>query len=373
MDEIGIGFVGHGFMGRAHANALLTAARMTRPPVRPRLIAVAGRDQAATERFGRDFGFKRATTDWRSVVADPAVGVVHVLTPNDLHAEPCLAAAAAGKHIVCEKPLGRDAGESERIRAAAGGAGVTAMCAFNYRFMPAVRLAREIVDSGALGELRHLRLAYLQSWGTETTGEDLWRFDAGAAGSGAVGDLASHAIDLARTLAGEFSEVAAIGATFVEGRTVDDAVAAAVSFRGGATGTLEATRFATGRRNHLAFELNGSGGSLRWDVERLNELHHDNRRILVTEPEHPFMAHWWPPGHVLGWGDSFVNELRHFLGALGGEHAVAPVGADFSDGVRAAEVCDAILSSAASGRREPVATVERAAHGTTGAPEPADS
>jgi predicted dehydrogenase len=369
MDEIGIGFIGHGFMGRAHAHALLSAARLAAPlPLRPRLVAVAGRDEQATQQFGRDFGFERATTDWQEVVAAPDVGVVHVLTPNHLHAEPCLAAAAAGKHLVCEKPLARDAGEAARIRDAARAAGVVALCAFNYRFMPAVRLAREIAESGALGELRHARFAYLQSWGEETTAEELWRFDAAEAGAGAIGDLASHAVDLARTLAGELAEVAALDSVFVPGRVVDDAIAAAVRFAGGATGTLEATRFATGRRNHLAFELNGSGGSLRWDVERLNELWHDNRRILVTETDHPFMAPWWPPGHVLGWGDSFVNELVHFLDAVAGEHGVAPVGADFDDGVAAAEACDALARSAASGRREAVG-----AHGETGAPASADA
>src|ERR671931_579044 len=254
---IGVGMLGYAFMGKAHANAYRTLSYMTwPPPLRPELVAIAGRNEQAV--------------------------------------------AEAGKHIICEKPLGRDAAESyetwQRVRAA----GVKHMCAFNYRFVPAVRLARQIVESGDVGEIHHFRASYLQDWGATT--EEVWRFDKAAAGSGALGDLAAHVVDLARYLVGEVEAVSAFAATFQPGREVDDAVEAAVAFEGGAVGTIEATRFATGRKNALRWELNGSQGSIAFDLERLNELqvHFEGsspgaatqgfRTVLVTEADHPFWA-----------------------------------------------------------------------------------
>jgi predicted dehydrogenase len=358
--EIGIGMLGYAFMGKAHSNALRTIAYMTwPPPLEPRLVAIAGRDEHAVSEAAERYGFARWTTRWEDVVADPEVQLFENLGPNSLHAEPTIAAAEAGKHVLCEKPLGRDAAESYEIWSRVAATGVKHMCAFNYRFVPAVRLARELIEAGELGELRHFRGRYLQDWGD--TGAGVWRFEKTASGSGALGDLATHVIDLARYLLGEIEAVSGFLRTFVPGRQVDDAVEAAVEFESGAVGTLEATRLALGRRNAFQWEINGTKGSLAFDMERMNELQvfradGDRARgfktVLVSETDHPFWEHWWPPGHIIGWGDTFVHELHHFLAAIAEDTDVGPHGATFEDGYRAAEVCDAIVRSGESGRRE---------------------
>jgi predicted dehydrogenase len=357
--SLGIGMLGYAFMGKAHANGYRKLSYMTwPPPLRPRLVAIAGRDEAAVSEAASRFGFERAVTDWHDLVADPDVELLDNGGPNSLHAEPTIAAARAGKHVICEKPLGRTADEAFEIWRETAAAGVVHMCAFNYRFVPAVRLARELVEAGELGDLLHFRARYLQDWGD--TDADVWRFDASQAGSGALGDLGAHAIDLGRYLVGEVRSVQGLVRTFAPGREVDDAVEAVVEFDGGAVGTIEATRFALGRRNALQWELNGTKASLAFDMERLNELElfraGDDRtagfrRVLVTDPGHPFVEHWWPPGHIIGWGETFVHELHHLLRAIAGGEPVRPHGADFEDGYRAAEVCDAILRSSESGRR----------------------
>jgi predicted dehydrogenase len=358
--EIGIGMLGYAFMGKAHANAFRTIEYLTwPPPLAPRLVSIAGRNEEAVSEAATRYGFERWTRDWQELIDDPSIGLLDNLGPNDLHAEPSIAAAEAGKHVVCEKPLGRDADESFEMWSRVAATGVKHMCAFNYRFVPAVRLAREMIEAGELGDLRHFRGRYLQDWGDTT--EKIWRFDAAAAGSGALGDLAAHVVDLARYLVGEIAAVGGFVHTFVEGREVDDAVEATVEFADGAVGTLEATRLALGRRNAFQWEVNGTKGSLYFDMERLNELQvfradgdraRGFRTVLVSEANHPFWEHWWPPGHIIGWGDTFVHELHHFLGAVAGDHDVGPHGATFEDGYRAAEVCDAIVRSSESGRRE---------------------
>ena len=340
-----MGLLGYAFMGRAHAHALLTLAHMTGPPaIRPRLVSVAGRDEAGRTEFAERFGFERQAAGWQEVVADPGVEMVENLLPNHLHAEPTIAAARAGKHVLCEKPLALEAEEARAMLTAATQAGVVHMCAFNYRFVPAVRRARELLEAGDLGEIHHFRGVYRQSGGADPERAGVWRFDAAQAGGGALGDLASHVIDLARYLVGDIDSVAAQVATFVPGRSVDDAAAAAVAFAGGAIGTIEATRFATGDLNRFTWEVNGSKGSLAFDLERPNELVVNGERTLVNPDG------WWPPGHVLGWEHTFVFELRRFLDAMAGRGTVAPHGATFEDGVRANEVCDAILLSAREGR-----------------------
>jgi predicted dehydrogenase len=237
--------------------------------------------------------------------------------------------------------------------------GVKHLCGFNYRFVPAVRLARELIDEGALGEIRHFRGRYLQDWGDDPT-LDTWRFDPGAAGSGALGDLGTHVIDLARYLVGEFKTVSGFVKTFLPGRRVDDALEAAVEFENGAAGTIEATRLALGRRNAFQWEINGSDGSLAFDMERMNELEvflggedrtRGFRRVLVTETTHPFMELWWPPGHIVGWGDTFVHEAVHLLRAIADDSDVAPHGATFEDGYRASEIAEAIVRSGETGTR----------------------
>jgi predicted dehydrogenase len=322
------------------------------PPLVPRLVAIAGRDEAAVAEAARRYGYERYVTDWKALVDDPEIQLFDNGGPNNLHAEPSIAAAEAGKHVICEKPLGRDAAESYEIWQRVDAAGVQHMCAFNYRFVPAVRLAREMLEAGELGEIHHFRGRYLQEWGT--TDAEVWRFDKSLAGSGAIGDLGTHVIDLARYLVGEIETVSAITATFQPGREVDDAFEAAVRFAGGAVGTIEATRFATGRKNAFSWEINGSKGSLAFDLERLNELQVSRGNSgfltrLVSEADDPFWGWWWPHGHMIGWEHTFVHELEHLLGAIAGRNAVAPHGATFEDGYRAAEVADAIVESATSG------------------------
>jgi predicted dehydrogenase len=357
-ERIGVGMLGYAFMGKAHANAYKTIPYMTwPPPLVPELVAIAGRDEAAVGEAARRYGFAGHVTDWHDLVGDERIGLFDNAGPNHLHAEPTIAAAEAGKHVICEKPLGRDAAESYDTWQRVEAAGVKHMCAFNYRFVPAVRLARELIASGALGEIRHFRAAYLQEWGQAEIAA--WRFDKSQAGSGALGDLGAHVVDLARYLVGEIAEVSAQTATFWPGREVDDAVEAAVRFDSGAVGTIEATRFATGRKNSFRWEVNGSEGSLAFDLERLNELQHSEgnrgfRDILVSEPEHPFWEFWWPQGHMIGWEHTFVHELHHLLTAIRDDADVAPHGATLRDGYRAAEVCDAMLRSAEGGRREAV-------------------
>jgi len=373
VQTIGIGMLGYGFMGKAHSNGYKTLAYMTwPPPLLPRLVAIAGRNAEAVGAAARRYGFEQAVTDWREIVADERVQVFDNSGPNNFHAEPSIAAAEAGKHVICEKPLGRDADEAYESWQRVAATGVKHMCAFNYRFVPAVRLAREIIASGELGEIFHFRGRYLQEWIVDADFPMVWRLDKSVAGSGTLGDLGAHVIDLARYLVGEITEVSAATRTFVKDRAggrvdVDDAVESIVEFEGGAVGTIEASRFCLGRKNALSFEINGSKGSLAFDIERLNELqvHYKDstpgasaqgfRTVLVSEADHPFWQHWWPQGHMLGWEHSFVHELHHFLTAIRDDADVAPHGATFEDGYRAAEICDAMLRSAENGTRERVA------------------
>jgi len=356
--SIGVGMLGYAFMGKAHSNAYKTLAYMTwPPPLMPQLVAIAGRNEEAVAEAARRYGFAEYKTDWKALVADDRVELFDNAGPNNLHAEPTIAAAEAGKHVICEKPLGRDADESYETWQRVQAAGVKHMCAFNYRFVPAVRLAHQIISSGELGDIQHFRGAYLQEWGT--TEGDIWRFQKDLAGSGSLGDLGAHVIDLARYLVGEIDEVGAMTQTFIPGRDVDDAVESVVRFGNGAVGTIEASRFCPGRKNAFTWEINGSKGSLAFDLERLNELQYSEgnegfRTVLVSEADHPFWEHWWPQGHMIGWEHSFVHELHHLLTAIRDDSDVAPHGATFEDGYRAAEICDAMLRSAEQGGRESV-------------------
>jgi predicted dehydrogenase len=360
---IGVGMLGYAFMGKAHSNALKKIAYMTwPPPMRPRLVAIAGRNEEAVANAAQRYGYERWTTDWHDLVSDPAIGLFDNGGPNALHAEPTIAAAEAGKHVVCEKPLGRDADESYEIWKRVAATGVKHLCAFNYRFVPAVRLAREMIDAGELGEIRHFRGRYLQDWGDDPS-LDTWRFHPDEAGSGALGDLGAHVVDLARYLAGDVATVSGLVKTFLPGRQVDDAIEAAVEFENGAVGTIESTRLALGRRNAFQWEINGAKASLAFDMERLNELQvfradGDRARgfktVLVSEADHPFWEHWWPPGHIVGWGETFVHELHHLLRAIAEDGDVAPYGATFEDGYRAAEICEAIVRSSQNGSREQI-------------------
>jgi predicted dehydrogenase len=367
--EIGIGMLGYEFMGKAHANAYRTLQYMVwPPPMRPVLVALSGRNREAVAEAAQRYGFERSETDWRALVADPRIGLFDNGGPNAVHAEPTIAAAESGKHVLCEKPLGRTAEESYEMWQRVERAGVKHMCAFNYRFVPAVRLAREMLEAGELGEIYHFRGRYLQEWIIDPGFERVWRLDRAAAGSGALGDLGAHVIDLARFLVGEIEAVSGLTRTFIPERPggsvdVDDAFEATVEFAGGAVGTIEASRFCHGRKNALGFEINGARGSIAFELERLNELQvylpgsrpgeraQGFRTVLVSEADHPFWEWWWPPGHMIGWEHTFVHEIQHLLRAIATEGGVRPYGADFEDGYRAAEVCDAILASAREARR----------------------
>jgi predicted dehydrogenase len=368
-DTIGVGMLGYAFMGKAHAHAYRALSYMTwPPPLRPLLVSIAGRSEDAVAEAALRYGFERYTTDWRELVADPAVQLFDNSGPNALHAEPTIAAAEAGKHVVCEKPLARTADESFEMYRRVDAAGVKHMCAFNYRFVPAVRLAREMIEAGEIGEIYHFRSSYLQDWILDPVFAKVWRLDRSVAGSGALGDLGAHIIDLSRFLVGEVASVSGVLRTFIEDRPggrvdVDDAFEAVAEFEGGAVGTFEASRFATGRKNSLRWEINGSKGSIAFDLERLNELQVSPgpdatsseaglRTILVSESDHPFWQYWWPPGHVIGWEHTFVHELHHFLDAIATDGEVAPYGATFEDGYRTAEICDAIVRSHETRARE---------------------
>ncbi|HEY3921542.1 MAG TPA: Gfo/Idh/MocA family oxidoreductase [Gaiellaceae bacterium] len=359
-DTIGIGMLGYAFMGKAHSSAFLDVRHVAwPPPLEPKLVAIAGRDEQAVAESANRYGFERWTTDWRDIVADPEIGLFDNGGPNSVHAEPTIAAAEAGKHVLCEKPLGRTADEAYEIWSRVAATGVKHLCGFNYRFVPAIRLARELIEAGELGEIRHFRARYLQDW-ADDAGLDTWRFSPDAAGSGAIGDLATHVIDLSRFLVGEIAALSAVVKTFVPGRKVDDAVEAVVEFDSGPVGTIEATRLALGRRNAFQWEINGSKASLWFDMERMNELQvfradgdrsRGAKTVLVTEADHPWMSFHWPPGHIVGWGDTFLHEIVHLLDAIANDGEIAPYGATFEDGYRASEVADALVASSAEGRR----------------------
>jgi predicted dehydrogenase len=364
-ERIGIAMLGHSFMGRVHSHALRQIPSAMWPvPLEPELVSISGRDRKRLTETKQRYGWREAVSDWREQVVDPRVGALDNCGPNALHGEACIVAAREGKHVLCEKPLGVSAEDAFLSWGAVEGWGVVHMCAFNYRFMPAIRLARQIIEAGDIGEVHHFRSRFLLSSAVEADGSETpWRLRKETAGSGAVGDLGSHHIDLARYLVGEPASVAALAKTFLPAREgvqvdVDDAFQAVVEFESGATGTLEASRVAGGQTVHSSIEIDGSRGSLAFDMQRLNELrlsHGDGfKPIPVTDPRQPLMEHWWPKGHPLGWAESFTHEIDHFLRAVAGEHSVSPYGATFEDGYRCAEVCDAILRSAASGRREPI-------------------
>ena len=371
---IGVGMLGYAFMGKAHSNAFKKIPYMMYPPVAiPKMVAICGRNEEATRTAAERFGYAKYYTDWRAMLNDDDVQLFDNGGPNDAHAEPCIAAAQLGKHILCEKPLARNAKEAATMLDAVTKANVKAAVAFNYRFVPAVRLARDLIDQGKLGQIYHYRAVYLQEWIMPHYGTPhIWRLDKSIAGSGALGDLGAHIIDLARFLVGEPRRVSAATQTFIKERPdgtgtlkkvdVDDAFVAIVEFENGAIGSVEATRFAGGRKNYNCFEVNGEKGSIRFNLERMNELEvfwvgeepretQGFHQINVSESYHPWWSNWWPQGHIIGWEHTFVHEINHLLDAIVHNTSVAPYGADFTDGYRNAVICDAILQSAESGQR----------------------
>jgi predicted dehydrogenase len=382
---IGVGMIGYAFMGRAHSLAWHTAGRVFDVPLRPRLAAICGRDKAAAQAAAERLGWAAVESDWQALIERDDVQLIDISAPGDLHAPIAIAALAAGKHVLCEKPLANTLAEAEAMKAAADAAyptGARAMVGFNYRRVPALALARRLVEQGRLGTLRHFRAVYLQDWLADPDAPMTWRVQAERAGSGALGDLGAHIVDLARYLTGdEVTGVSAVSATFTPERpyadgsgtgtvTVDDAVVFTARLASGALASFEATRCATGRKNALRVELNGTAGSLAFDLERLNELEFFTvagdsgagdsvagdgaggvnpagfRRVLVTEGSDPYLAAWWPPGHVLGWEHTFTHQAADLLTAIADGGQPLP---SFDDGLAVQRVLDAVARSAASG------------------------
>ncbi|MFE2753559.1 Gfo/Idh/MocA family protein [Actinosynnema sp. NPDC059335] len=365
-EEIGVGMVGHAFMGAVHSHAWRSVHRFFDVPLTPRLAVLGGRDAARTKDAATKYGWAAVETDWRALVARDDVQLVDICTPGDTHAEIALAALAAGKHVLCEKPLANTVAEAEAMAAAAAeaaGRGVRSMVAFNYRRVPAIALARRLVEEGRIGEIRHVRAVYLQDWLSDPESPMTWRLRREKAGSGSLGDLGAHIVDAAQYVTGDLiTGVSATTETFVRERpdgdgrgevTVDDAAVFLARFEGGALGTFEATRYALGRKNAMRLEVNGTRGSLAFDFESMNELSVFSaddgpsagfRRVLVTEPDHPYVAAWWPPGHILGYEHTFTHEAADFLTAIGDGVDPAP---SFADGLRVQRVLAAVEESAA--------------------------
>jgi predicted dehydrogenase len=370
-NELRVAMIGYAFMGRAHSHAWRSVAGIFRLPMKPRMAVICGRDGRAVEDARAALGWDEASSDWRAVVGRDDVDIVDICTPGASHAEIAVAALDAGKHVLCEKPLANTVEEAEAMTIAAERAranGVRSMVAFNYRRVPATALARELIVAGRLGEIRHLRASYLQDWAVDPELPLLWRFDAEQAGTGALGDMASHIVDLAQFLVGDRVDwISAITETFIRERpvlsglghgrvTVDDAAAFMARFAGGALATFEVSRLAPGRKNALRIEVNGSAGSVGWELETMNELElylaeddtsvEGYRRVLVTEREHPWVDAWWPPGHILGWEHAFTHEVRDLVLAIADGCDPEP---SFAEGLQVQRVLGAVLESAREG------------------------
>jgi len=362
---LAVGLIGYNFMGKAHSNAWRQAPRFFNLPVNVRLKTICGRNRAAVKKAAKKLGWENAQTDWRRVIDDREIDVVDICTPNDTHCEIAIAAAQAGKAILCEKPLARNIDEAENMVRAVKKAHVVNMVCHNYRRIPAIVLAKRMIERGDLGErIFHFRARYAQDWIVDPNLPLVWRLQSNVAGSGALGDIFSHIVDLARYLAGEFKEVCAIMETFVKQRpleknrrvtgkvTVDDAVTTIGRLKNGTLASLEATRFAPGRKNSLTLEINGNAGSLFFDLEEMNRLRFFNARdpqdrqgfrdILVTEPTHPYMDKWWPPGHIIGYEHSFTHTIADFVKAVADGKNVQPT---FADGLHNQCVLDAAKES----------------------------
>ena len=365
---LNIGLIGYGFMGRAHSNAYRKAPNFFDLPYAPVLKAVCGRDRRKAETFASNWGYESVETDWHAMIDRKDIDVIDIASPNDTHAPIAIAAAQAGKAILCEKPLGRNAIESEAMVKAVNDARVANMVWYNYRRVPAVTLAKELINDGRLGRIFHYRAKFLQDWTISKElpvgGEALWRLDAESAGSGVTGDLLAHCIDTALWLNGPIASVSAMTETFIKARKssltgevqkigIDDASAVLGRFSNGSLATFEATRYARGHKAQYTFEINGEDASISWDLEDLHRLmyfdHRDEgrlrgwRSIHVTEKEQPYMKHWWVPGLQIGYEHSFVHQVADFLNGLAGGNIPQPT---FRDGLATDFVTDAILLSA---------------------------
>lgn len=379
MKKIRVGMVGYKFMGKAHSNAYRALPMFFPDAVRPEMKAICGRDPQGLEQARAQFGWESAETDWKQLVARDDIDLIDINAPSDAHMDIALAAAAAGKHLFCEKPLALTLSDAQAMLDAAEKAGVKHMVGFNYRFAPAVQLAKKLVEEGRIGTLYHFRAQFLQDWIVDPDFPLVWRLQKEIAGSGAHGDLGAHLIDMARFLVGEFQEVIGMSETFIKERplaaamtgltaqgdgnaprgkvTVDDATLFLSRFANGALGSFEATRFATGHRSTNGFEINGSLGSIRFDFERMNELQvyfsddaedvQGFRRVLATDPPHAYMDAWWPAGHPIGYEHTFTHEVHELMQAFTEDRQPVP---NFVDGVRCQEVLEAVERSVAERR-----------------------
>jgi predicted dehydrogenase len=377
-NTIGVGLVGYKFMGKSHSNAYRQVASFF-PDValKPELKALCGRDEAGVKAAAEQYGWEGYETDWRKLVQRPDIGLVDVSTPGDSHAVISIEAANNGKHVFCEKPLANTLAEARQMVDALERNKVVGMVNFNYRRVPAVQLAKQLIDSGRLGTIYHWRSVYLQDWIMDPNFPLVWRLDKNQAGAGTLGDLGAHSIDLARMLVGEITEVTGMTETFIKQRpvlaasdaglgatggqemgevTVDDAALFLARFENGAVGSFEVTRFAKGRANFNSFEINGSKGTIVFNLERLNELNvlleddqadvADFRNVLVTNGgAHPYVGAWWPAGHIIGWEHTFTHGVYDLLNGIARNESPAPT---FTDGLRCQAILDAIEKSAGS-------------------------
>lgn len=372
---IGVGMVGHAFMGRVHSQAWRTVHHFFDVPLAPRLVALGGRDLERTKAAAAKLGWESVETDWRALIARDDVQIVDICTPGDSHKDIALAALAAGKHVLCEKPLANSVEEAEEMAEAAAAAsakGQRSMVAFNYRRVPALAVARRMVAEGRLGKIRHVRAQYLQDWLSDPNTPMAWRLRKEEAGSGSLGDIGAHIIDATQFVLGEqLTGVSGLTETFVHKRpiagdpngklddvTVDDAALFIGKFASGAMASYEATRFALGRKNAMRLEVNGEKGSLAFDFESMNELsYYDGedadetagfRRVLITEATHPYVGVWWPPGHIIGYEHTFTHEVFDFLTDI---HNGTDPSPSFADGLQVQKVLGAVEASAGNDSR----------------------
>jgi predicted dehydrogenase len=376
--EVNVGLIGYSFMGKVHSHAFKDMSFFfPEAAAYPVMKAICGRNEANVSDAAKTFGWQGYETDWKTLIGRDDIHLIDVSTPGDSHAEIAIAAAEAGKHVFCEKPLANNLAEARAMADAVRNAGVKSMVAYNYRRVPAVALAKKLIEEGRIGDIYHWRAVYLQDWIMDPDFPLVWRLQKEKAGSGPHGDLNAHIIDLARYLVGDISEVSGMQETFIKERpiaeeidaalgastggssqmgqvTVDDTTLFLARFENGAVGTFEATRFAGGRRNGNRFEINGSKGSIAFNLEKMNELQYYNREdedhiqgfreIIVNEGVHPYMDHWWPPGHIIGWEHTFIHEVYDLMQAIGG--ADDNLHPDFDEGVKDQAVLEAVSISA---------------------------
>jgi predicted dehydrogenase len=368
--KINIGLIGYGFMGRTHSNAFHQAPTFFNLPYQPVLKTICGRNGEAAKAFAQQWGYESSETDWRILIEDKDIDLIDIASPNDTHAEIAIAAAKAGKMVLCEKPLGRNTAESEAMVKAVEDGGVANMVWYNYRRVPAVTMAKQLIDEGRLGRIFHYRTVFLQDWTIAAHlpqgGPGLWRLDASVSGSGVTGDLLAHNIDTAMWLNGQIEEVTAVTETFIKSRkhaltgeeqpvTIDDASLFLARFTNGSLATFEATRYARGHKALYTFEINGENASIKWDLHDLHRLEYFDHRdksqlrgwksIHVTDGDHPYMKQWWVPGLQIGYEHTFIHQAADFLTALGEGKAASPT---FREALSTDYVTDAVLASAKS-------------------------